>query len=315
MCRGAEQQFKKIKNMQLDIKSKLRTHKIYTHKNMQLDDFLFLLDNQYVRDLYNNIECKVVVGSGMVLPHSGSVAEMAFLVGAEEKLLHQFDLFGIDLYGRFKDDVLVILRDQSMVQPMLDVLSEGHPFIIKCESVSIQSCHFLECMCRKGSRAFEIFPVTKATALDTPWLSRHSAHHSSVHNSWPSSRLRSRLELCSNRKLRRMDIEDFLKRAKLQQITRKASSSLKVFKNRVPLQKVPDNKIRSLWMVLPFYPILKGSGLGARLHSFFGTSWIKRSLLYLMGEPTQVRVAWANPNFAIQHIVKHSGGARGMEEG
>lgn len=183
-------------------------------QDLIFNSVFFLLDTQLVVDVKSGTCLKVIIGSGMGLPHSGAVAEASFLMGAESKLIERLAEFEIDFYGRFKDDVLIVFNSTQLLQNFVGELKQGHPFKIECESISTLKASFLEVAIWKSKDKFEFKPVSKPSALKVPWLSRQSAHHKGIHNMWPATRLCTRLKLCSNLALAAVERNEFIARAK-----------------------------------------------------------------------------------------------------
>ena len=114
---------------------------------------LFLLLNQFV--VCENITYRVRKGSGMGLPHSSGVAEAALLMGSEVALINDLrSTYMVDMFVRFKDDVLIIFNSLPRLKDLMSVYRAGHPFVIKCEQISTHSIKFLEITIEKQRDGF-----------------------------------------------------------------------------------------------------------------------------------------------------------------
>ena len=68
-----------------------------------------LLSSQYVESHhFPGRLWRVVLGSGMGLPHSGEVADLAFLSRAETRIVGVWQTMSVRRYLRFKDDIIMI---------------------------------------------------------------------------------------------------------------------------------------------------------------------------------------------------------------
>ena len=165
----------------------------------------------------------------------------------------------------------------------MQLLRHGHPFKIECETVSSHSVTFLECLIEKSVDAFKITPWNKPSNLNTVWLNRFSSHAPSIHSSWPLSRMKARVALCSTRRLRIQEAESFVQRASKQHLASKAIFSIHQLAARMgsqrsrdwisqrgcshcsQLSKLPKPNNTIVWMVLPFTPAMFSTGLSQRL--------------------------------------------------
>jgi hypothetical protein len=169
------------------------------------ESIFFLLQHQHVLDPLQGVVYKVVRGSGMGLPHSGAVAEMALMSAVELSLIRRLREYQILFFGRFKDDVCILFNNIDRLRSFVDAYKVGPPFKVLCESIDRHAIHFWECRVERCGPSHRVFPVSKPSSLNSPWLSRSSAHFPSVHASWPLSRLKSRLSLCSSLELKKRE--------------------------------------------------------------------------------------------------------------
>lgn len=107
----------------------------------------FLLDNQYVRNPHTNATFKVVLGTGMGLPHSGELSDCAISTTMEGQFVTESNLrqYRIRRYWRYRDDILILCNsnDSCTAQPS-DFVSELRRrtfYRLKVEQVA-SSIHF-----------------------------------------------------------------------------------------------------------------------------------------------------------------------------
>ena len=83
------------------------------HSSLVSEALFLLLDWQYVQARTASPEShvfKVIVGSGMGLPHSGIVASLSFIARIE-KWMHRNNIlsrYEIGRYGRYHDDIIIV---------------------------------------------------------------------------------------------------------------------------------------------------------------------------------------------------------------
>jgi len=276
----------------------------------------FLLDSQYILVPTTGGSLKVIKGSGMGLPHSGACSECAFLSGAEASLLRDLSYYSVLFYARFKDDIFIIYRDRAKFASFLHRLSCGHPFNLKVETEGARVCDFLEVTISMSSSAFLVSPYTKPTVLEVPWLSRFSAHCPAVHSTWPLARFRDRQRLCSTEDSRRREASRFISVAEQQYLSTSAVIKMKecptIAESKLKLCACPQqffNRKRSsrisLWLTLPFSPVLHASGLAQQISRFSKSKWVQQALQRLFGNCIiDIRIAWCNGGVHTQAYLK-----------
>eukprot|EP00973_Karenia_brevis_P094395 12422243-Karenia_brevis.AAC.1 len=139
----------------------------------------------------------VTVGSGQGLPHSGSVANSAFLMqnelsGARLGSKRKQAELGILCYLRYVDNLFFVLQDESRADPLLRYLENAlsEDYSGKLEECSSDGCQFLDFQLYKSS-AYDV--ESNAVALLNkpymknvgPILAQDSAHPAAVHLMWP----------------------------------------------------------------------------------------------------------------------------------
>lgn len=228
----------------------------------------FLLDNQFcVHHLYPERIFKVVVGSGMGLPHSGAVADAALYMLIEQDIQSMLKNHGLLTYHRLKDDILVSFsRDTEKVDISKfgrELISGAAPFKIKCESVGRQ-VEFLELDIRAKGVSLNFRPRIKVTALNVPRLQESSAHPGHVHSSWPVCLLSRRMELCSCLDLAKITKETFLHgfarshpHPRILDRLRKVEPKLYVPRESSGKESC-DLRLQAPILVLPYHPNLSG---------------------------------------------------------
>ena len=74
-----------------------------------------LLDSQFVtsRSLPGRL-VEVILGSGMGLPHSGDVTDLALIHRMEVWATRNLSPYDISVYLRFKDDILFIFKNSTL---------------------------------------------------------------------------------------------------------------------------------------------------------------------------------------------------------
>ena len=237
------------------------------------------------------------------LAHSGSIAELSLVMGSERRMLPQLSAHNIDLYVRFKDDIFVIFKCYKLLNRFVRGLRNGHPFKIKCEEISSTSISFLEVQVHKTLKAFEVYPVSNPSSLNTPWLSKSSCHVKSVHDAWPPARLVARLKLCSSLKLKRIEKRVFITRAKRENLSAKALATLASTTLHATKRSSKPGTHHVKWAVLPYFPCLFPTGIIGRSAKFWHSTLAKRELDSIsLG--IQVRVSWSNATRNISQFSK-----------
>ena len=173
----------------------------------------FLLSHQYVRsEHFPQSVWQVIVGTGMGLNFSGELSDAAFYAMAERWMMDNpgtFDSAGILGYWRFKDDILVVVK-QDHLSPFKawyeHMKEKSGSFKLEVETVNQDQATFLDLdlhvQTRKGVNGEPTFciafePHFKKTSLGVP-LSHTSSHPWHVHASWPFAELRRLRRLSSN---------------------------------------------------------------------------------------------------------------------
>jgi hypothetical protein len=164
----------------------------------------WLLGFQFVDfDAAGGTHLQVTLGSGMGMRHSGSVSDASFLELVELQLLtaNSRTQHGIELYARYRDDILVVLSDPQCCSPFVkQLVSLAAPlYVVERESFSLVGSQMLDLfvfkhLCGDGVHRLRCSPFVKPSARHIP-LTPASCHAPSCHRAWPIaevSRMHSR---------------------------------------------------------------------------------------------------------------------------
>ena len=292
------------------------------------DMILFLTDNQYIQDGQSTY--KVEVGTGMGLPHSGAVAEASILCGSERELVKQIGQYDIDLYVRFKDDILCVFNNSDLMAKFVSKLKQGHPFSIVCDEVSSKGAKFLdvEVMIRNGK--YQTRPTDKASKLAVPLLASTSAHPNAIHKSWPVSHLRNRLSLCSSSLFKLEYARLYYERAKRSHLHPTAlhgilciignleSKTFSMFGRMLHGRSGSrPHTAREIWLVCPFYPVFAKAGLARRVSNFLESNVAVQAISRAFGSyQVSIRFGFRNTSRNIAGIFRlassRTGGVTGV---
>jgi hypothetical protein len=153
-----------------------------------------ILGEQFVRfrpETGSNLQ--VVRGSGMGMRHSGSVSDAAFHDLVEIDLLSETSRKdnGVELYVRFRDDILVVLANPKFCTGFFSKLISlaSSMYEVERECFSLVSTTMLDLRVYKtagsdGITRLRWKPYIKPTARHVP-LTSDSCHPRSCHRAWP----------------------------------------------------------------------------------------------------------------------------------
>ena len=133
---------------------------------------------------------RVQEGSGMGMKNSGELSDAAFAFLVERWCLKPDTLsaFAIDLYGRFKDDIIIVARNQNLTEHFVWGMKHRSKYYkIKIEEISDISVKYLEVRVWEDGSRFVRGPEFKPTSLWQP-LGTDGAH-APHYTSWPAARL------------------------------------------------------------------------------------------------------------------------------
>ena len=147
---------------------------------------------------------RVTKGSGIGMVHSGVVSDMVMATGVELPLLRNSQSFGIQLFLRFRDDVLAVCKDTEHARRFIEAYKRAAQEFctVELENASATVTTFLDFTVFKeacgGCTRLRFRPYVKPTARHLP-LSPFSVHPRSVHGSWPVAEAARLLKRCSHR--------------------------------------------------------------------------------------------------------------------
>ena len=201
------------------------------------------------------------LGSGMGLPHSSDVSDLALLNLAEKDMMPGLASMGIEFMARCRDDVLVIASSREAFRNFfLDYRKRSGFFDLKVDDyTSGPAIRFLDCNIVRRGRSYTSSYYLKET-LGRP-LGEDSLHHPSIHR-WPIVMLRAIL-----RRTPRVGDAVAVKRALIRRFVRcHASTGLVDALARVGSILDANHKfssasspvrqdVKACWVVLPFHPV------------------------------------------------------------
>ena len=177
------------------------SHIYFTPVRVALTEtIMHILESQYVRDDVSGRVFSVGSGSGMGQILSGDVSDLVCWDLCEAGWASRADIqaaYGVHLYVRYRDDILIIYSRQEAAISESTGLSgfirgmkerAGSVYEIELESVA-PSCQYLDIEITRASHFMQSgkvswAPYRKPTAHKIP-LHSSSGHHRSVHRSWP----------------------------------------------------------------------------------------------------------------------------------
>ena len=238
----------------------------------------FILENQFVQLYDSDWVHQVICGSGMGAMCSGEVSDAALYHLAEKSVLSRqyMEQVGVLAYYRFKDDILAILDGprKDLHKFSQDLCRAVSPFELQIETVSSERAVFLDVEIYRPKNfvggALDYSVHVKKSSQWTP-LSKDSLHHPSVHEAWPRAMISRYHRLCKHSQAAQDHISIFL--ASL----RRAGASQSFLDSLATPSRVRRPKerrdVRSMFLVLPFFPQWLQSGLQgtlARLNAVWG---------------------------------------------
>ena len=158
-------------------------------KRLLYEDDHFLLTHQFVTSKRHPGRLwRVQKGAGMGMQNSGEVSDAAFAFLVERWCVSPDTLngFSIDLYGRFKDDIIIVAKNRALTKHFVWGMKHRSKYNkIKVEEISDMTVKFLEVRVWKHGSRFVTGPDFKPTSLWQP-LGADSAHAPHCHMSWPA---------------------------------------------------------------------------------------------------------------------------------
>lgn len=270
-----------------------------------------LLGNQYVHSPhFLDRLWKVIRGSGMGLPHSGEVADLALLTRMERWALTHASVHDISAYLRFRDDIIIIGKSaHSLGLFVRGLRSRSAYFVLEVDKFGREGVGWLEICISIRPRRLEIRPKFKDTTLSVPllWSSAHPRH---VHLSWPRARLQYLKQLCSS--------PSFYPAAKNEFISRLSMSYTRYQVRLVTAEPVcagaaprasQRRSIGVTWCKLPFHPALEDA-IQKAIASFLQDEMFRSILMRSLGWVPQVRVSYYRCLPTLAHMLVNACGVR-----
>ena len=142
-------------------------------------------------------------------------ADFTFYASVEGGIIDNPELLRqhfIDLYVRFKDDILIILGGTrvSRLNFFTSLREQSSVWSLEVEHVSSSACNFLDLNIAKGAKwrssgLLDVGIHHKPTGLHQP-LAPHSAHSPNVHVAWPKGLLTRAKRLCNTKSLFHLEV-------------------------------------------------------------------------------------------------------------
>ena len=172
--------------LQLDCQKRARGSEHYTRSIISFSPISSGPQNVILK---GNGEYKEV--SGMAMKNSGEVSDAAFAFLVERWCVNPdtMNAFSIDLYRRFKDDIIIVAKNRMLTKHFVWGMKHRSKYYkIKVEEISDITVQFLEVRVWKHGSRFVTGPEFKPTSLWQP-LGADSAHVPHCQMSWPAARL------------------------------------------------------------------------------------------------------------------------------
>ena len=242
-----------------------------------------ILENQYVvSDMCPQSFYKVVTGTGMGMIPSGCVSDSVLYSLLEKGFIlkpHNRQRFSVYFYSRFRDDILLIVGDDTNTNRSLveHMRSHAFPFSLKVESISREGCQMLDLdigVSKGLTFDFVFFRLfVKETSIWKP-LSPDSSHPRSIHLHWPRAQITRIFSRFSSKKEGEIAVNNF------------KQLYFGSFGTAIDESHLPRHPVRNTsWIVLP-YNLCLISGLARLVSTFvvpFGFAFDKVGLSWKLG--------------------------------
>jgi hypothetical protein len=145
-------------------------------------------------------------------------------------------------------------------------------------------------------------------------LSRHSAHHPSVHDSWPVALYKHRVKLCTDESFFSTLHNDLISKAESYDISCNALRSIassgirhNIHGTHRSKESESTGQVLVLWLILPFFPVFQHVGIASSLRRLYSSHVIQRSLaLAFGGRVVNIRIGWRNALPPLSRIIASS---------
>ncbi len=252
---------------------------------------------------------RVKIGTGMGLTFSGDLSDITFYFLSEHLFMTSLEVqrrFNIEIYVRFKDDLLFIAHpSESDPDLMLNFVEEvrrrSRDFRLKCEGISCASMSYLDLMLSFSTVGDRVIvkwgPYSKPTSLNR-LLSHRSSHPLQIHVSWPFNELRRLARQCRGfvqySRVREQFVDRFRQTYAPSALVRQLSTFCPpIGRHSHQYRNRTDQNV--LWLVLPFHKAWETAGISSSLRNFTTSPLSVEAWRSWTGKmPPDVRVAWRN---------------------
>ena len=187
----------------------------------------------------------------MGMKNSGEVSDAAFAFLVERWCVSPdtMNVFSIDLYGRFKDDIIIVAKNRALTKHFVWGMKHRSKYHkIKVEEISDITVKFLDVRGWKQGSRFVTGREFKPTSLWQP-LGADSAHAPHCHTSWPAARITMSRALSGT--------PGIFQKAKQELINRFTSNFFTGAHHRKPLTAIRrGSKFDGMWLVVGFHPMV-----------------------------------------------------------
>ena len=149
----------------------------------------FVLENQWVRsDVMKNKSFKSILGTGMGIKHSGTLATVCFWSRCEKEFACDrslWEYYGIRDYMRYHDDILIPIQNCSLkIQEFVEKITKmADYYVLEVEEIG-RCVRYLDLSVKVMGSRILCAPTFKETSLLVP-LSYSSMHPRQIHDFWP----------------------------------------------------------------------------------------------------------------------------------
>ena len=214
------------------------------------------VDSQWLEDRSEVFQ--VMEGFGQGLPHSSECADLAFYNIVEKGILSSARMFGILNYVRFRDDVIVAVANSQRMTGCLAFFKRyiplGRWWKITADRVG-SSVPYLDFRISYSCGRIRTVPYEKPTSAGALPLCGSSAHHPSVHASWPRATLLNKFSVASSRECFADVYRTF--------VDKFCSNFVSLPLLPSPYPHTVDERVMNLvrreftvWLPLPFHPLI-----------------------------------------------------------
>jgi len=278
----------------------------------------FILHYQFVHDTDADKYYQVLEGTGMGARHSGALADYVFYRLVERDFVgtDAANNMGIQLYARFRDDILVILTTHRYGLVVYEHITSkaSQCYVVERDSFSLVGTAMLDTFIYKPAEfegRLQWKPYVKPTANHVP-LHWSSSHPASTHCTWPKTEMARMHRLSLSR-------QDFVeaKAAKIARYTyffmprpivEACKSWSPIVRSELAAKFVQcknnqeDACGRVARIVLPYHPVL-ARGLNEVFKRVLD-KWIQ-ILRMRFGSTFTIKVAYANAGSPLHVVARH----------